>query len=327
MLLLLFITTAVIAYQRSRPEQAARIEIIDDTPVPTSSLQSDEQNEIDGWKTYENEYYNFSLKYRPDLDVSFNEEYNNLFLTSGLINDPYENNFNMSIQFLENEDGITPLQYFEERCKDPELPEFLITDEAVENCLSRLENTKEEYVVDGKSGIRAPIFDYEQGALLTVIPHNDYIIALHVGGSGEAGSEPSKLAVETYDKILSTFEFTKTKNPIVEVRFEGGLCPESVCSTTYTFHENGEVMMNGEVRLTLNENRVNNLKELISEANFEDIRSNPFSGTCPSAYDGREATYTFYPEDKQEIIPSCTYNIDDTMPLFAEVGRIIDQIQ
>lgn len=207
MLLLLFVTTAFIAYQTTNRQEAATVEVsIEDQPIPTSTLNLKENNELD-WINYANQEYGFSLDHRPDLTTDFKNEYNRLSLTSGFINDPYENNFNMHITFFNNEDNLTPLEYFQDRCNNPEIPPWMITSEGIENCLEDLEQNIEEMTVADLIGLKARITHYEQGAIMTIVPHNDNLILFEVFGSGEAGDGPSDLAAETYERILSSFEF------------------------------------------------------------------------------------------------------------------------
>ncbi len=207
MLLLLFLSTAIIAYRSIRPDDAAVTEVlVESEPTPTSTVNNITTN-TEEWTIYNNNEPGFSLKYRPDLTVVFNNEFNYLDLTSGFINNPYENNFNMEIRFKKNDNNMTAQQYFEDRCNNPQLPEFLVTDEVITDCLEKLTEIKEDYLIDGIPGTRALVSDYEQGGIVTAIQYEDELITFYLSGSGEAGDGPSELAIETYDNILSTFEF------------------------------------------------------------------------------------------------------------------------
>ena len=65
------------------------------------------------------------------------------------------------------------------------------------------------------------------------------------------------------------------------------------------------------------------LQTLVATADFEAIKSRPFKGDCPTAYDGQETVYTFGAPGGFETIASCTVAIDSSLPLFAAVDAVI----
>ncbi len=77
---------------------------------------------------------------------------------------------------------------------------------------------------------------------------------------------------------------------VVSVSASGGLCPTEVCRwgariTTTTISAEGHRSR----RLTLSERRA--LSRAIAQ--LESASLPPFTGTCPTAYDGQELTYRF----------------------------------
>ncbi|MEP7379286.1 MAG: hypothetical protein ABI725_06935 [Chloroflexota bacterium] len=61
------------------------------------------------------------------------------------------------------------------------------------------------------------------------------------------------------------------------------------------------------------------LKQAIAEADFEAIRSVPFSGTCPTAYDGSEIVLDFGTADGVEHFEGCQTAIDWGSPPFSTI--------
>ena len=61
----------------------------------------------------------------------------------------------------------------------------------------------------------------------------------------------------------------------------------------------------------------------LAVADFEAIRSHPFRGECPTAFDGQEVIYTFATPSGPERISSCEVEIEPEDPLFAAVNGIL----
>jgi hypothetical protein len=65
------------------------------------------------------------------------------------------------------------------------------------------------------------------------------------------------------------------------------------------------------------------LKAQIAQADFAQIKAQPFTGTCPIAYDGQEATYTFHTAAGEETFSNCQVGIDETSPLFQSIEQAL----
>ena len=90
---------------------------------------------------------------------------------------------------------------------------------------------------------------------------------------------------------------------LVSVSASGGRCPTGVCRwgarvTTTTISAEGHRSR----RLTLSERRA--LSRAIAQ--LEPASLPPFTGTCPTAYDGQELTYRFR---RKSALRSCTYDL------------------
>jgi hypothetical protein len=64
------------------------------------------------------------------------------------------------------------------------------------------------------------------------------------------------------------------------------------------------------------------LRQRMGQANFQAMKSKPFQGTCPIAYDGIEVVYTFQLKEGVQEIPSCKYAIDGKSKLFQQLARL-----
>jgi hypothetical protein len=65
------------------------------------------------------------------------------------------------------------------------------------------------------------------------------------------------------------------------------------------------------------------LQTAIDITDFEAIRSRPFLGTCPTAFDGQELVYTIATPHGPERIASCDVEVDPQAPLFVAIHAIL----
>ena len=84
----------------------------------------------------------------------------------------------------------------------------------------------------------------------------------------------------------------------------------------------GSVLIDNNLKIKTD---LTKLTSLINTANFEEIRSKKFTGTCPTAYDGQEAIYTFYTLTETQTVSSCEFEIDNQSPLFSEINQILSK--
>ena len=124
--------------------------------------------------------------------------------------------------------------------------------------------------------------------------------------------------------------FNKENNNSVLLKVEnkGGRCSYGACYSQIFINNNGSYLYNegngNELKGTFSKNEIDELGKLIKEANFNFIKSKKFTGLCPTAYDGSELIYTFYPQS--EIISSCEFEIDENSPLFKLIEKLLNEI-
>ena len=114
---------------------------------------------------------------------------------------------------------------------------------------------------------------------------------------------------------------------LVTVSTRGGDCPDGPCATTITLHRDGTVR---EATLPPNEpvgtvpaTQVAALEAAIRATDFATLRSRPFIGECPTAFDGQEIVFEFTTSAGIERIASCEVDVDLGAPVFVAVGAAL----
>ncbi len=111
--------------------------------------------------------------------------------------------------------------------------------------------------------------------------------------------------------------------PILSIETRGGECAEGACSRLVNIDDNGrihEVIPKDRVVGTVPKDVLEALQIEMVQANFALLQSKPFTGECPTAFDGQETIYTFHIPTGDEEIASCKVAIDENHPLFRAVA-------
>jgi hypothetical protein len=115
--------------------------------------------------------------------------------------------------------------------------------------------------------------------------------------------------------------------PLVSVETRGGHCVAGApCGTTVVLDSDGRVRTAAEPPIelgTVPSEDVTGLAALIEATDFDAIRANPFTGTCPVAFDGQEFVYEFTTSDGVERIESCVTEVNPRHALFEAVTGIL----
>jgi hypothetical protein len=80
---------------------------------------------------------------------------------------------------------------------------------------------------------------------------------------------------------------------LAEVRYTGGLCMPRACDTRMRLLADGRLLRNGTLVHRVQAPQLRALRRAIAAIDIAEIRRHPFTGVCPTAYDGQEATYRF----------------------------------
>jgi hypothetical protein len=126
-----------------------------------------------------------------------------------------------------------------------------------------------------------------------------------------------------------------TQNFVAKVRKQGGLCVNAGCFSQVTISFIGKSLL-GQYEYTdssgkkatgrIQPAQMSKLTRLIGNTNFAQIKSRPFQGTCPIAFDGPETIYFFRKAQGVEELPECKFEIDRNAPLFEFTDKLYEQI-
>jgi hypothetical protein len=113
---------------------------------------------------------------------------------------------------------------------------------------------------------------------------------------------------------------------LVTVEAHGGHCREGECRRVFAIESDGLVHQiepdGAEIHRVTNET-IDVYRTALSITDFNALRSRPFTGECPTAFDGMEVIYTFETPSGTERIASCEVEIDRQAPLFVAVDAIL----
>jgi len=108
---------------------------------------------------------------------------------------------------------------------------------------------------------------------------------------------------------------------LMQIDATGGLCAYGPCNRSTVIYQDGFARIidgGGTVIEGLFDTAtLEILVQSIYAADFDAIRSQPFTEECPTAYDGQEYIFTFYNIDgAQETVSSCEYALNLNASLF-----------
>jgi hypothetical protein len=114
--------------------------------------------------------------------------------------------------------------------------------------------------------------------------------------------------------------------PLVTIETRGGLCAEGPCGTTVILERDGRVHQAAKPPNdlgTVSPVQLAALDSLIRSTDLAAIRSHPFTGQCPTAYDGQEVVLEFGAPGGVQRIASCEVEVDWRQPLFVAVSTTL----
>jgi len=155
------------------------------------------------------------------------------------------------------------------------------------------------------------------------------IVAMIVMGCGQTAMPASGPAsgAPTFIPLAST---TPAPTPVpvalLSIETRGGHCMSGTCNRVVNIEGDGtlhEVIPTDRALGTVPEPILEALRVEIEQANYPLLQSRPFSGECPTAFDGQETVYTFHVSTGDEELASCKVAIDPNHPLFQAVEAAI----
>jgi hypothetical protein len=125
-------------------------------------------------------------------------------------------------------------------------------------------------------------------------------------------------AAATGDLIAGT-------GPLLTVQMRGGMCPEGACDSSVILDRDGRVRSSAKPPNDLGvvdpENMA--LTATIVATDFATLKSKPFNGECPVAFDGQELIFEFATLTGTQRLASCEVDIDWGHPLFVAVAAAL----
>jgi hypothetical protein len=115
-------------------------------------------------------------------------------------------------------------------------------------------------------------------------------------------------------------------DPLVTVSTRGGECPDGPCGTTVTLRRDGtvhEATLPPDEVTTIPAGQVAAVAAAIEAADFAALRSRPFTGECPTAFDGQEIVFEFTTATGAERISTCEVEVDLGGPPFVTVAAAL----
>ena len=110
--------------------------------------------------------------------------------------------------------------------------------------------------------------------------------------------------------------------PLVTVTTRGGECFDGPCGSTIVIERDGRIHQTAPATAELGivpGAALAALAAAVNATDFDVVRSRPFTGECPVAFDGQEVVYEFGAPGGAERIASCETEIDLNQRVFAAV--------
>ncbi len=114
--------------------------------------------------------------------------------------------------------------------------------------------------------------------------------------------------------------------PLLTVQLRGGMCVNGPCDTTVILDHDGRV--HGATKPpndlgVVPAAQLTALETLVATTDFAAITSRPFTGQCPTAFDGQEVVMEFDTAAGIQHIASCQVAVDWGQPLFMAVSTAL----
>lgn len=127
----------------------------------------------------------------------------------------------------------------------------------------------------------------------------------------------------------ATGELIPGTGPLVTVQMRGGMCADgAMCDSSVIVERDGRVRSAAKPPNDLGVVSAANLSTLtaaIAATDFATLRSRPFSGECPIAFDGQEIIFEFATIGGSQRLASCEVDIDWGHPLFIALAAALGE--
>lgn len=116
--------------------------------------------------------------------------------------------------------------------------------------------------------------------------------------------------------------------PLVTVTMRGGDCPAGTCEQSVILERDGRVHAAAKPPNDLGQVPADAMAALTAAVNQTDyaaLKSHPFTGQCPTTFDGQELVFEFNAGTTTQRVASCEVDIDWGSPLFVAVGAALGE--
>jgi hypothetical protein len=110
---------------------------------------------------------------------------------------------------------------------------------------------------------------------------------------------------------------------LVTVEARGGECPAGTCETRFDLFRDGRLASSDDTERQLSSDAMTRITGAIASADWDAILARPFTGECPTAFDGQELRYTLQTAGGPVIAASCTTQIDPGQEPFASIDLFV----
>jgi hypothetical protein len=116
--------------------------------------------------------------------------------------------------------------------------------------------------------------------------------------------------------------------PLVTVEMRGGMCSAGACDSSVILERDGRVHAAAKPPNDLGHVDAKAMAVLttaIQGTDWAALKSHPFTGQCPIAFDGQELVFEFVVGTGTQRIASCEVEIDSGNPLFVALAAALGQ--
>ena len=114
--------------------------------------------------------------------------------------------------------------------------------------------------------------------------------------------------------------------PLVTIETRGGECVDAPCGMTVYLERDGRVHQAAKPPNdlgTVPPSTLATLDAAIRITDFAALKSHPFTGQCPTLYDGQEIVFEFEAPGGVQRIATCEVKVDFGQPLFVAVSAAL----
>jgi hypothetical protein len=117
----------------------------------------------------------------------------------------------------------------------------------------------------------------------------------------------------------------KVRPTMLTVTSSGGLCPQGACGSELTIRSDGRWTLREGAHANsgrIDQAQTVKLARQIAHARRDELVSGPFTGTCPTVYDGEQTVWKLYRTDRMIVLDSCADEFRTDARLFMVVESV-----